>query len=255
MPTTPLGIWTPDDTDDWDLTVDLAATAISVDTVVSSSRNALRGLDAAKGAAGTEGRTYYATDTNRSYFDDGTNWISNDPGMYLVRPSAVSGTGVSIASNGRIVLTGAAALTNIDGIFSSRFRSYKVIVDVTTPSNDTLRMQYRAGGVTNFTGASYTSQLMYPSGSTTAASVVYSAAWHEFATFPSINYKLTFDFINPQIAAESVGFFQCYNANAAAAQGFAHGMLRHNASTAFDGLSISMVSGNMTGTITVYGLT
>lgn len=37
MPTTTLGIWTPDDGDDWDLTVDLAAFALSVDAVIKGS--------------------------------------------------------------------------------------------------------------------------------------------------------------------------------------------------------------------------
>lgn len=37
MPTTPGGIWTPDDNDDWDLTVDLAATAVSIDDAISAA--------------------------------------------------------------------------------------------------------------------------------------------------------------------------------------------------------------------------
>ena len=34
MPTTPKGIWSPDDGDDWDLTIDLAAMAISTDAAI-----------------------------------------------------------------------------------------------------------------------------------------------------------------------------------------------------------------------------
>ena len=35
MTVTPRGIWTPDDSDDYDFTVDMAATAVSIDNIVS----------------------------------------------------------------------------------------------------------------------------------------------------------------------------------------------------------------------------
>lgn len=37
MPTTPRGIWTPADSDDWDLTVDWAANAVSIDTAITNA--------------------------------------------------------------------------------------------------------------------------------------------------------------------------------------------------------------------------
>ena len=39
MPTTPKGIWSPDDGDDWDLTIDLAAMAISTDAAIPGTDN------------------------------------------------------------------------------------------------------------------------------------------------------------------------------------------------------------------------
>lgn len=36
MPTTPRGVWTPSDSDDWDLTVDWAANALSVDQAIDN---------------------------------------------------------------------------------------------------------------------------------------------------------------------------------------------------------------------------
>jgi hypothetical protein len=102
------------------------STNTAIDNVVNGAA-AFRGLDAAKGAAGQEGRTYYSTDTNRTWFDDGSNWISADNGMYLIRPTSVTGTGVSIGSNGEIVFTSVApgTVVQILGIFSSRFRNYE----------------------------------------------------------------------------------------------------------------------------------
>ena len=48
MPTTPLGIWTPGDGDDWDLTVDWAANAISIDEAISDNSSFRRVANAAE---------------------------------------------------------------------------------------------------------------------------------------------------------------------------------------------------------------
>lgn len=68
MPTTPLGVWTPDDADDWDLTVDLAAMAVSVDTVITDSITSAAGTNANRLSLVEpllkDGLQFYATDTN-----------------------------------------------------------------------------------------------------------------------------------------------------------------------------------------------
>lgn len=76
--TSPDNLWSPDSTDDYDFTIDAAAMQSTVQAAISAVRtgaNAFKGLLAARPAAGVEGRTYYATDTNRSFRDDGTTWI------------------------------------------------------------------------------------------------------------------------------------------------------------------------------------
>lgn len=45
MATTSSGIWTPDDPDDWDLTVDLAATANSIQTVFNGVSTEISGIN------------------------------------------------------------------------------------------------------------------------------------------------------------------------------------------------------------------
>lgn len=52
MPTTPRGIWTPSDSDDWDLTVDLAAMAVSIDDAITSAAQADTGWVALTPASG-----------------------------------------------------------------------------------------------------------------------------------------------------------------------------------------------------------
>lgn len=81
MPTTARGIWTPADTDDWDLTVDLAATAVSVNTAIDNLRlpghyvgtNAQRIALAAPDLR--EGITWRTTDTDLTWEYNGTAWL------------------------------------------------------------------------------------------------------------------------------------------------------------------------------------
>lgn len=135
MATTPRGISYPTVGDAvTPLANKFAALATTTDTAIGNVANALRGLASAIPAAGVEGRTYYATDTDRSWFDTGATWISNDSGSYLIRPTAVAGTGVTIAANGAIVLTAvpAGSTIRIEGIFSSRFKNYQIRVNMPT---------------------------------------------------------------------------------------------------------------------------
>lgn len=93
------------------------------------------------------GDTYQESDGNKVLWKyDGSNWITNEGGMYLVRPASVSGTGVSIGADGSVVFT-AVGTVNADilGVFSSRFRNYKVISQWTAKPGIGIDMQFLTG--------------------------------------------------------------------------------------------------------------
>lgn len=162
MPTTPRGIWTPDDSDDWDLTVDLAASALSTDAAIGNSQNALRGLTSAMPPAGQEGRTYYATDTNRSWFDNGTSWISNDAGMYLIRPNAI--TGGTVAADGTALPSDGANAMTVDLGSLARYRTVKVELYFEPTASDSPWFRFRRAGAILSAGGSYLSQRLGSNG-------------------------------------------------------------------------------------------
>lgn len=71
MTTSALGVWTPGDSDDWDLTIDLAAMANSIDTVVLNTRARYEKSGATVGALGT------------GLFNGQTGWVTGtNPGLY-----------------------------------------------------------------------------------------------------------------------------------------------------------------------------
>ena len=98
------------------------------------------------------GIEYLATDTGIPWKYDGTNWVRNEPGLYLIRPTAI--TGMTASADGTLVLSGTPASLAVDGAFSSRFRSYRIVFQFkcSAASGIGVLMQFRRAG-TDITGA------------------------------------------------------------------------------------------------------
>lgn len=97
--TSPDNIWTPDTGDAYALTVDLAATADTVQDALTALRSngaiSGRGTTANRPAAGNLGVTYRATDTGILWYDNGSAWKNRTPGIFAQVTSAtglVNGT-------------------------------------------------------------------------------------------------------------------------------------------------------------------
>jgi hypothetical protein len=123
------------------------STNTAIDNAVAGSA-AFRGLTSAMGAAGQEGRTYYATDTNRTWFDDGTNWISNDGSMYLIRPTSV--VGGTVDASGKIIPTNGLAVSSpvtVNGLMSDRFNSYRIDYSFLFSAGSGANIRLASGGV------------------------------------------------------------------------------------------------------------
>lgn len=156
MPITPGGRFSPGDSDDWDLTTDLAAmqvsnesaTATAIAAIPAQPQNYRIGTNAQRlaltGAALFEGLKFYATDTNRDWFYDGATWLPADPGTYLLRPSSV--TGGTIATDGTVNLSSSNTVLQVNGVFSTRFRRYEVRGNITVPSNSYMAFQLSLNG-------------------------------------------------------------------------------------------------------------
>lgn len=107
------------------------------------------------------GDTYQETDVGKRLLEyDGTAWISAENGLYLIRPTAVSGTGVTIDNAGHIALASATGNISFDGAFSSRFDHYLVDIQVDTASSDVgLSFNFRAAAA-DLVGSTYYSSLV-----------------------------------------------------------------------------------------------
>lgn len=134
MPTTPRGIWTPTDGDDWDLITDLAAFAVSVDTAIGAALSGLPlptryiGTDAERSALTApnlrNGIEFQTTDTNLIWYRVSGAWTQVLPGQSF-RMAAGQGTtpaGGSVAVTfpaGRFTVAPKVTVTSTSGRFTT----------------------------------------------------------------------------------------------------------------------------------------
>lgn len=116
MPTTPRGIVTPNDGDEWDLVTDLAATAVTVDNAIGTVAGTVQyraGLTSARPAVGavTKGFMWFSTDTNILWRHNGAAWeiFGFGPFKSLQASSVTLGTVTSSGSLGALTGTSLSA--------------------------------------------------------------------------------------------------------------------------------------------------
>lgn len=257
--TVPDGIITPDDTTQYNPPIDLAAMADTIQTAL----NNVRGESAAR--VGTDadrlaiplgdlfaGLQFYATDTRIEWFYDGSNWVTNQNGMFLIQPASVAGSGVSIV-NGRTVFTGASSVS-ANGVFSSRFQNYHIEIIVTGASVDVAPgIRLRAGGVDLSTG--YDFQRVYNIAASTmgTSGLTGSTAWN-VTSASGRRHKIALDLSDPGAAANTQATGLGFSSGGAAPQAVSTFGGVHTVVSACDGVTLLTGSGTFNGSMTVFGL-
>jgi hypothetical protein len=176
----------------------------------------------------------------------GTMALTNNAGLSFVR--ITGGT-----------LSSASAIT-VDGCFTSTYKNYYIYVNTTHSSggSDTdFYFQYRASGVTNGS-SNYAYQTNYINAGLnagTAAASIGDAG--SFSIYDNLDnggvFSGWFQILNPQVTGETQSQWFLYGAD----NGYRKQMLgfgSQNQSTSFDGFTITMSQGTITGTYDVYGI-
>lgn len=202
----------------------------------------------------TLGDTYQETDGKKILWKyDGANWVTNEGGLYLIRPSSVDGTGVTIEPNGTVTFTSCSTLS-LNGIFTERFREYIVSTIVTGRSGAAgTDYRLRALGVDDVTN----NYVWRRSGTAGAGYSELTATMDKFQpdfnAYPDISksFKIT----DPARSTftkmtNDGGGIETDGASMTTLIGFA-GI--HRVVSAFDGITAYMTTGNMTGSIRVFG--
>lgn len=191
-----------------------------------------------------EGQFAYIEATNTTQYYDGAAWqsVGVAPGLVLITGAAFSlATSVSLPAS----------------TFTSTYRNYKIIFDVTaTTARSALTLRFRTAG-TDDTAANYTQAAAgYDSNASAAdfsqASATSLTVATNFATEPIV---VNLDIFNPQLTLRTwgTGFYTSDSSAGAAVQTRATSF-KFGATTSFDSMSlISSVASSMTGVYRVYG--
>jgi hypothetical protein len=204
--------------------------------------------DAAFGGAGekalAEGQFAYIEATNTTQYYDGAAWqsVGVAPGLVLIAANTFSAaTSVSLPTN----------------TFSSTYRNYKVIFDITaTTARSAITLRFRTAGTDN-SSADYTQAAPGYDSNASAANLSQASATSltvatNFATEPIV---VNLDIFNPQLTLRTwgTGFYTSDSSAGAAVQTRATGF-KFGTTTSFDSMSlISSVASSMTGVYRVYG--
>lgn len=188
-------------------------------------------------------------------FVSGEVLTASDVNVYLATympmiPTSVAGSGVSYNTTTGLVTLTAASSASLNGVFVSPFTRFKIIASFNRSTSLNVSMRLRLSGTDN-SAANYDRQLLLAAGaSISGASTVNDTDWENFtgtgagriAADATIFEPNTTDFTQMMIETTSLG-----------ASYIKYGMI-HDVATAFDGFSWITSTGNITGSLKVYGL-
>ena len=204
--------------------------------------------DAAFGGAGektlAEGQLCYLEDSNIVQYYDGAAWAT-------LAPIAAASSGLTCVKAETAV--SAAASATADGILTSAYTNYLILVNYTTSTTVFLTLKLRASGTSATTN--YNRQYINGNDSAVAAARATAASSYDFGFYTNGDYKSSarVELFAPQLA-QATNFISLNAVSPATytpINMFMSG--NHTTATAYDGIELSVSSGTWTGTYAVYG--
>ena len=171
-------------------------------------------------------------------------------GLKLIVPSSVAGSGVSL-SGAKVTFT-AATSVSVNGCFSSTYDNYLIVIRNVGTADTGIRYRMRLSG-TDASGTDYAMQFLTASSTTVSGSRTTSQAQGFVAETSNGNYNGHHAyFYGPALAQPTALRSVSVVGLSGATIGDRAGT--HSLSTAYDGFTLSVSSGNITGALTIYGL-
>jgi hypothetical protein len=188
----------------------------------------------------TTGEVLTASDTN--------TYLANS-GLVAIAPTSVAGSGVTV-SNATVTFSGSNPV-NVNGVFSSTYKNYKVLINISTSSQVILSYRLRVSGADNNTG-NYSEQRLIADSTTLlgvratgqTSGTIGQLVLNDFS-FYDCNLFQPFETTKTGLMVTGTTFVGGSYISDLAGQ--------FGAATSFDGFSIFPVSGTITGTLSVYG--
>lgn len=178
-----------------------------------------------------------------------------------MRPTTVvvagAGSSASIRADGGVDFATATSLS-LNGVFTAEYDNYMIVMgnlSQSTAAGQGFTTRLRASGSDNSTASSYVHQRLFADSTSVTAARTTDTFWFLAGVGPTGTPK----------SGNTIYLYGPYLAQPTAVRGVAVASISsafvadtaatHNQSTAYDGITFSLASGNFTGMVTVYGYT
>jgi len=230
--------------------LDLQAAADYAALVGNTKKGTTTQMNALTGVFVWAGLLFSNNDDGLVYRYNGTTWKRLLAGLNMVKPtSAVGGT---INGDGAISFASATSV-RANGVFSSVFDNYKIIINMTAASASAeAQFNLCVGGVPNVTASSYTTNRLEvpPGGTPTGASVAAAVgSMGRIGVGASAASNLEADVFGPFLTRATSLIAHSFDTDLYARTLWAS----HNVAASFDGIQFQPGSGNVSGTMRIYG--
>jgi hypothetical protein len=185
----------------------------------------------------TDGQFTYLQDTNTPEFYDGSNFVpvGTAPGLVHINTTTFS----------------AVSSVSVDDVFTSVYKNYRMLVEITGGTGAShLMIRLRVAGSDSSTGYQY--QRLVINSTSASPSRALSQTEARIGDPNELSFS-TVELSSPQLA--TITALQSLNmgfGDTSSISGLIY-FLTHTVATAYDGFTLFPTSGNITGTIHIYG--
>jgi len=182
---------------------------------------------------------------------------SRTTGLLPVAPTSVAFAGTSATANslGAVTFTAVTSLS-LNGVFTSAFRNYHLIFNIPTgTATSTVIWRLRAAGVDLSSGSYQTAQLFIRDNGTTTVNAGTTATGITICNVQNVSNRANIaklEVYSPQVAA-GTSMQVAFQSNDATSGIMAVGGSMTTLTNQYDGFTITVPSGAMTGLVSVYG--
>ena len=183
--------------------------------------------------------------------DLSTATVVKGAGMDLITPTSVVG---ATLSGGQVTFS-ASTEVDVNGCFTSAYDNYVVKMLMAPSAIANVGMRMRVAGA-NATAANYNFQVSaWLSTSGSGGRTTGATSWSSLgAVDAAVEQATTIDFFSPFLSSATSGMYTAVRNGAGSSIGINLSTFAYNASTSFDGFALIPSSGNITGTLRIYGL-
>jgi hypothetical protein len=199
--------------------------------------------DAAFGGTGektlAQGQYAYIEATSTLQVYTGAAWITAGalPGLYCVKEQTAFS---------------AVTTVTLDGIFTSSYSNYLLVINGTATVENDIIFQLRASGVTATTNYNY--QVLDSGGGSTNSARITGSSNYRLSTWGVLPNSATTTIFNPQVNQSTTFMTQSYwaQAGSATSPNTRNSSANHSTSAQYDGFIVTIGGGTMTGNYAVY---